>query len=83
MSSLKNMQRACAGIEIWLSNQGLETSTRGVSIITAKFLKSKGLPYTKFNKRYEGLYTADIKNAISVQKHFKEFKEFFKENYLK
>jgi hypothetical protein len=82
MSNLQNKTRACYGIENWLRNQGLKVTTKTVSDITAKFLKSKGLPYTKFNPRYKGLFTAAICNADSVQDNFKDFKLFVIENYI-
>jgi hypothetical protein len=76
MSNLQRLTNASYGIECWLRSQGLKTTTKTVSDITAAFLKQKGLPYTKFNPRYKGLFTANISNASLVQEHFKEFKSY-------
>lgn len=76
MSNLQRKTNACYGIECWLRTVGFKTTTKTVSDITSKFLKSKNLPYTKFNPKYKGLFTAAICNAQSVQEHFKEFKNF-------
>lgn len=76
MSNLKRMTRASYGIECWLRKQGLKSTTKFVSDLTAEFLKSKQLPYVKFNPRYKGLFTANICNAILVQENFEEFKAF-------
>ena len=81
MSNLKRKTKACYDIECWLRSQGLKDTTKAVSEITASFLKSKGLPYTKFNKRYKGLFNASICNAESVKDNFSEFKKFVLENY--
>lgn len=81
MSNLQRLRNTSYGIECWLRSQGLKVTTKSVSNITAAFLKSKSLPYTKFNPRYKGLFTADIYNATLVSEHFKEFKEFFINNY--
>lgn len=81
---MRNLQRrtnSLYGIENWLRSQGIKTTTKNVSDITANFLKSKGLPYTKFNQRYKGLFTAAVCNADSVQENFKEFKQFVLDNY--
>ena len=83
MSNLQRKTNACYGIESWLRSKGLKVTTRTVSHITASFLKSKGIPYTKFNSRYKGLYNAGICNAESVQEHFKDFKVFVTENIIK
>lgn len=76
MSNLQRMTSACYGIECWLRSQGLKVTSKSVSDITAAFLKSKKLPYTKFNPRYKGLFTAAICNAELVQENFKDFKQF-------
>ena len=52
MSNLQRLTNASYGIECWLRSQGLKTTTKSVSDITASFLKHKNLPYTKFNPRY-------------------------------
>lgn len=82
MSNLQRKTNACHGIYLWLEKQGIKTSTRKVSYITANFLKSKKLPHVYFNPKYKGLFTADICNAETVQEHFKEFKEFVIKNYI-
>ncbi len=74
MSNLQRLTNASYGIERWLRSQGLKATTKSVSDITASFLKHKNLPYTKFNPRYKGLFTANIANASAVQEHFEEFK---------
>ena len=76
MSNLQRLTNACYGIECWLRKQGIKPTKKTVSNLTAAFLKSKGLPYTKFNPRYKGLFTAAVCNAELVQKHWEEFKEF-------
>jgi hypothetical protein len=82
MSNLQRKTNACYGIECWLRSQGLVVNTRTVSEITADFLKSKKLPYTKFNPKYKGLFTASICNAELVQENFKEFKKFVVNNMV-
>ncbi len=81
MSNLQRLTNASYGIECWLRKQGLKSTTKFVSDITADFLKSKKLPYTKFNPRYKGLFTANIANAELVQEYFKEFQQFVIEKY--
>ena len=76
MSNLQDRTTACYGIECYMRSKGLKTTTKTVSDITAKFLKSKGLTYHKFNPRYKGLFTAAIANAVAVQEHFNDFKQF-------
>lgn len=76
MSNLQRKTNACYGIECWLRGQGLKVTTKTVSDITTEFLKYKGLPYTKFNPRYKGLFNAGICNAQSIQEHFSEFKKY-------
>lgn len=76
MSNLQRLTTASYGIECWLRKQNLKSTTKFVSDITAEFLKSKKLPYTKFNPRYKGLFTANIANVALIQEHFEEFKEF-------
>ena len=80
MSNLQRKTNACYGIESWLRSQELKVTTKTVSDITADFLKSKRLPYTKFNPKYKGLFTASICNAELVQANFKEFKRFVIDN---
>ena len=82
MSNLQRKTSACYGIECWLRSQGINVTTKTVSEITASFLKSKGLPYTKYNPKYKGLFNAGICNAQTVQEHFKDFKTFVLENYI-
>lgn len=78
MSNLQRKTTACYGIECYLRSLNIKTTTKNVSDLTADFLKSKGLPYTKFNPRYKGLFNAAIANAELVQEHFNEFKEYIK-----
>jgi len=82
MSNLQRKTNACYGIESWLRSQGLKVTIKTVSDITASFLKSKKLPYTKFNPKYKGLFNAAVCNAETVQEHFKDFKAFVVKNYL-
>jgi len=82
MSNLQRMANASYGIEKYLRSKGLKSNTAFVSKITAKFLKSKGLPYTNYNPRYKGLFTANICNAVSVQENFEEFKQFVEETII-
>jgi hypothetical protein len=57
---------------------GMKVTTKTVSEVTAEFLKSKCIEYSKFNPRYKGLFTAAVCNAEKVQEHFEEFKDFLK-----
>lgn len=82
MSNLQRMTNASYGIEKYLRSKGLKSNTAFVSKITANFLKSKGLPYTNYNPRYKGLFTANICNAELVQEHFKEFKQFVEKTII-
>lgn len=82
MSNLQRKTNAIYGIECWLRTKGIKVTKKTVSDITSSFLKSKGLPYTKFNPRYKGLFYAGICNAEIVQEHFKEFKKYVLNNYL-
>jgi spore coat polysaccharide biosynthesis protein SpsF (cytidylyltransferase family) len=77
MSNLQRKATACYGIECFLRKQGVDVTRKTVTDITIKFLKHKGLPYTKYNPRYKGLFTADICNAESVQEHWEEFREWY------
>jgi len=81
MSNLQRKTTACYGIENWLKSCKIKVTTKTVSDITANFLKSKNLPYTKFNQNYKGLFTANICNAETVQEHFNEFKQFVINNH--
>jgi len=76
MSNLQRRTNACYGIECWLRKQGLKATKKSVSDLTANFLRSKGLPYSKFNPRYKGLFYAAINNAEAIQEHFSEFKSY-------
>lgn len=82
MSNLQRKTNACYGIECWLRSQGLKVTTKSVSEITADFLKSKNLPYVKFNPKYKGLFTASICNAELVQENFRDFKRFVIDNIV-
>lgn len=82
MSNLKSKTKALYGIESWLRSQGLKVTTKTVSQITSSFLKSKGLPYKKFNPKYKGMFNAGICNAESVQENFKDFKKYVIDNYV-
>ena len=83
MSNLQRKTNACYGIECWLRSQGFKVTKKTVSDITSEFLKSKGLPYTKFNRRYKGLFHAGICNAESIQENFTEFKKYVLNNLAK
>lgn len=76
MSNLQNLRNNCYIIEQWLISKGIHPSTKVVSELTADFLKSKGLKYTKYNSKYKGFYTADICNITEVFKYLEEFKLF-------
>lgn len=76
MSNLQSKTNACYGIECWMRSVGLKVTTKTVSDVTASFLKSKKLPYKKFNPRYKGLFNAGVVNSEKVQEHFEEFKKF-------
>jgi hypothetical protein len=62
MSNLQRRTNDCYGIECWLRSQGLKVTTKTVSEITASFLKSKGLPYTKFYPRY-----VEYKKSVGIK----------------
>ena len=81
MSNLQRLTNASYGIECWLKKQGLKSNTAFVSKLTAEFLKFKKLPYSNYNPKYKGLFTANIANAELVQEHFKEFQVFVIEKY--
>ena len=81
MSNLQRLTNLSYGIECWLRKQGLKSNTAFVSKLTAEFLKSKKLPYSNYNPKYKGLFTANIANAELVQEHFKEFQAFVIEKY--
>jgi len=81
MSNLQRKTRAAYGIERWLRSKGYKVTNKTTADITAAFLKSKGLPYQKFNQRYKGLWTPIICNAHDVQEHFNEFTQFVLANY--
>lgn len=83
MSNLQRKTNSLYGIECWLRSKGFTVNTYFTSRVTAAFLKSKGLKYVKYNPRYKGLFTADICNAETIQKHFKQFQIFVIENYDK
>jgi hypothetical protein len=76
MSNLQRRTTACYGIESFLRKKGFKVTSKTVADITCAFLKSIGLPYTKHNPRYRGLFTAGVCNAESVQEHWSEFVEF-------
>lgn len=76
MSNLQRRANAAYGVESYMRRMGLKTTEKTVGDITADFLKSKGLPFTRFNPKYKGLFTASICNAELVQEHFDEFKVF-------
>jgi len=80
MSNLQRRVTALYGIECYLRSIGLKTTKKFVSEITADFLKSKNIPYKKYNPRYKGMFSADVCNAFDVQDNFKEFKKYC-ENY--
>jgi len=81
MSNLQRRTNAAYGIERWLSSKGYKVTNKTTADITAAFLKSKGLEYQEFNKRYKGLWTPIIWNAYPVQEHFNEFTKFVLENF--
>ena len=82
MSNLQRLTNQSYKIECYLRSKGLSSNTKFVSNITANFLKSKNLPYTKYNPRYKGLFTANIQNAHLVIDNFEEFKTFVNQ-YIK
>lgn len=81
MSNLQLLTKKVYKIESYLRSKGLPSNTSYVSNITAEFLKSKNLPYMKYNPRYKGLFTANIQNASSIIDNFDEFKTFV-EQYI-
>lgn len=78
MSNLQRKVTACYGVECYLRKHGIKVTKKSVSNITADFLKSIGQPYTKFNPRYKGLFSADVCNAETVQEHFTKFCDYVK-----
>lgn len=81
MSNLQRRTSAAYGIECWLRSKGYKVTAKTTADITCAFLKSKGLEYVKYNKRYRGLWTPIIWNAPSVQEHFTEFTQFVLKNF--
>jgi len=66
------------GIQCYLSKRGFDISGRGKKLndFMVDFLKSKGLPYEKWNPRYKGCNTAAQINSELVQEHFSDFKKY-------
>ncbi len=81
MSNLQRKVTAGHGVANLLKNKGLKYNPAQVAKITAAFLKSKGLPYQKYNGSYKGLFTADVCNSEMVQEHWSEFVDFVNANY--
>ena len=76
MSYLQRKTTACYGIERYLDKKGIKPTKKTVSIITARFLEFKNLPFTEYNPKYRGLNHAGICNAELVQEHFSDFKKW-------
>lgn len=81
MSNLQRRTNELYGIESWLRNKGFKVTNKSVSEITAKFLKSKGIPHKEYNPRYRGLFTAGICNVYEIVANFKEFKDYYEREY--
>ena len=83
MSRLQRSTNALGGITRYLVTVGAVEGTwcfRDVNRLMVEFLKSVNIKYAVFNKRYKGLNTADIQNAVIVSERFAEFKEFIRRN---
>lgn len=77
MSWIKTKTNYSRGVKIYLEKRGWEiNSSRVLNKIMVNFLKKYNLPYTTWNKRYKGLNTADLMNAVTVQDNFELFKEW-------
>lgn len=82
MSELIRNTQKLMSIERYLSVNGFKNTTYVVSCITSDFLQSKNLPFSTFNKRYKGIYTAALKNSNLVNANFRCFKNWLKlQNY--
>lgn len=81
MSNLQRRTSAAYGIECWLRSKGYKVTNKTTADITAAFLKSKGIKYTKFNPRYKGNWSPIVCNALEVQTHFNEFTQFVIKNF--
>lgn len=68
------------GVQSWLRKQNIHLSKRKFNSLLVEFLKSKSLPYKKWNNNYKGLNTPDLINSEIVQEHWNEFKEWFLNN---
>lgn len=84
MSNLQRLTNGSYGVQTYLGNQGYDVSGRGVKLnkVMIRFLKHKGLRYVRWNYRYKGLFTADLSNAVTIQEHWKEFKDWVQTDKL-
>ena len=83
MSYMQRKSNDAYAINLFLKRRGFDVSGKGrkQNKIMVEFLKSKGLPYKKWNNNYKGLNTADLINAETVQQHFQDFRNWI-ENYV-
>lgn len=81
MSNLQNRINKAYGIESWLRGKGYKVTNKTTADMTASFLKSKGITYTKFNPKYKGNWTPIVCNSLEVSHHFDEFCQFVLKNY--
>lgn len=81
MRPFQYAMRASMKIEKWLKDNNYKATTKTISDMTADFLKHKGLPYTRFNNRYKGLFTANLHNSETVLEYYDEFKQYVLTNY--
>lgn len=78
MSYIQQKSNYAHGIRCFLDKNGFDTSGKGQksNAIMVKFLKEKDLPYSKWNKNYKGLNTADLVNSETIQDHWVDFRKW-------
>lgn len=84
MSHLQRLSMAANGVRKYISNVsslGCINNSRKLNEVMIEFLKSKNIEYVRWNKKYKGLFTADLFNAKTVQANWKDFKIFIRQNY--
>lgn len=75
MSRMQRILNSAHGVREFLNKKGYDVSGRGhkMNDILVEYLKEKKLPYVKYNKRYKGVYSADVKNSLTIQEDWQSF----------
>lgn len=86
MSHLQRLTGNRMGIVKYIasvSSLGYVNNYRKLNEILCEFLKSKNIESKKWNKKYKGLFTADLYNCGLIQSadNWKDFKIFIRTNY--